>query len=194
MKDAIKKYLKDFYTIEVSDTTIEKFSQSLTHKKFLKGDVVVEFGKPTSKFYILTDGIVGSFVKNKQNNKFIRTLYTNGKVFGALSSLIQENIVSNANYTCLTDCNAFEGDFNDFLALTQTSNEFVLIYNKVLEETYVRTEKKIDDLCLLNATERYLKLLQEIPDICNLLPQYQIANYLNITPVQLSRIRKNLLF
>jgi hypothetical protein len=44
----------------------------------------------------------------------------------------------------------------------------------------------------MNATERYLSLRKQIPNIDNLIPQYQIATYLSITPVQLSRIRNNL--
>ena len=44
----------------------------------------------------------------------------------------------------------------------------------------------------LNALERYLCLKKEIPNIENLIQLNQIANYLNITPVQFSRIRKNI--
>jgi hypothetical protein len=46
---------------------------------------------------------------------------------------------------------------------------------------------------VLNGTERYLKLKKQISGIENLIPQYHIASFLNITPVQLSRIRKDLL-
>jgi hypothetical protein len=46
----------------------------------------------------------------------------------------------------------------------------------------------------LNATESYIKLRKQIPDIDSLIPQYQIASYLSISPVQLSRIRKKLNF
>jgi len=44
----------------------------------------------------------------------------------------------------------------------------------------------------LNATQRYLNLRQCIPNIDDLIPQFQIASFLNITPVQLSRVRKKL--
>jgi len=44
----------------------------------------------------------------------------------------------------------------------------------------------------LNALERYLCLKKEIPNIENLIQLNQIANYLNITPVQFSRIRKKI--
>ncbi|MBL4904660.1 MAG: hypothetical protein JKZ00_01235 [Flavobacteriaceae bacterium] len=53
-------------------------------------------------------------------------------------------------------------------------------------------EKRITELSTLDATARYLKLKNDIPDIDNLIQQYHIAAYLNITPVQLSRIRKEI--
>jgi len=37
-----------------------------------------------------------------------------------------------------------------------------------------------------------LKFKKDNPGIENLIPLYHIASYLNITPVQLSRIRKDL--
>ena len=53
-------------------------------------------------------------------------------------------------------------------------------------------EKRIFDLSSLDAKQRYLKLRKFIPEIDALIPQYHIASYLNITPVQLSRIRKDI--
>ena len=49
----------------------------------------------------------------------------------------------------------------------------------------------MDHLCL-NESERYEILKKRIPDIDNLIPQDQIASYLNITPVQLSRLRREM--
>jgi len=186
IKDYLQKYFND-----VSEETVEVFSSIITSKKFHKGNTIIEQNKPTDKFYVLKSGLVGSFVKNEDNNGFIRTLYTKGNAFGALSSLIKDSI-ANASYECLTNCDVLEADFKDFIKLKETNRDFDILYNKVLEETYLRSEKKMDDLCLLDAKDRYLKLIREIPKITNFLPQYQIANYLSITPVQLSRIRKKL--
>jgi len=193
MKDFIKNYLLQTYQVDISDQNINLLMDMLTYKKFTKKQTIIPHGKPTTNFFILIDGIVGSFVKNTDNKNFIRTLYTKGRAIGALTSLIQKNIVANASYMCLTNCEVLEGDFNDFIKLKETNKDFELIYHRILEETYIRTEKKFDDICSLNAKERFLNLNRDVPDICNLLPQYQIANYLNITPVQLSRIRKQLL-
>jgi len=61
-----------------------------------------------------------------------------------------------------------------------------------LEYVICQNDVRHKELLSMNATERYLSLRKQIPNIDNLIPQYQIATYLSITPVQLSRIRNNL--
>jgi hypothetical protein len=56
----------------------------------------------------------------------------------------------------------------------------------------VEYEKRQLELISMDAKQRYLTLINEIPEIETLIPQYQIASYLSVTPVQLSRIRKKI--
>ena len=65
-------------------------------------------------------------------------------------------------------------------------NEFV---RKVLEERFVSLHELFTSQILDSPEERYLKLLKERPDIIQRIPQHQIATFLGITPVSLSRIR-----
>ena len=51
---------------------------------------------------------------------------------------------------------------------------------------------KLDNLFIEGFNKSYLKLIGQIPEINDLIPQFHIASYLGITPVQLSRIRKKL--
>lgn len=78
------------------------------------------------------------------------------------------------------------------MELANQNPDVLKLYTKVIEQDFLFQEQRVLDLSLLNATERYLKLQKEISNIENILPQYHIASYLNITPVQLSRIRKDL--
>ncbi len=64
---------------------------------------------------------------------------------------------------------------------------------KILQHLYDDLQKTIINLGTLNAKERYLKLLKRISGIEDLIPQYQIASFLGITPIQLSRIRKSII-
>jgi len=64
----------------------------------------------------------------------------------------------------------------------------------IAEQTLIELRKKMDDLTLLNAKDRYLNLIKNSPKIIKKIPQHYIASYLGIKPESLSRIRKNLYF
>ncbi len=59
----------------------------------------------------------------------------------------------------------------------------------LMEKAYVKLVELSIDLQTLSATERYLKMLQDYPEIFQKVPLYHIANYLGIAPKSLSRIR-----
>jgi CRP-like cAMP-binding protein len=66
------------------------------------------------------------------------------------------------------------------------------VARKLAEMLFVLKGKKEAELLLYDATERYLRFVQENPDLEKRLNQYHIASYLNIAPESLSRIRAGL--
>jgi CRP-like cAMP-binding protein len=60
------------------------------------------------------------------------------------------------------------------------------------EQTHLGIRKKIDQLTLFSAEERYLDLLRNRPKVIKRVPQHYIASYLGIKPQSLSRIRKRI--
>ena len=181
--------LSEFHPL--SDSSKKEILSILEYKKFNKKDKLADLGEIPSQFYILTSGIVRSYVTDERGKEFIRSLYIPLRAVGAFSSLIEEKPVEIV-YDCLTDCEVLVGDFTKYKELAEKNIELSLLYNKVLERVFIRMEKRIFELSVLDAKQRYLKLKKHIPEIENLIPQYHIASYLNITPVQLSRIRKDL--
>ena len=69
-------------------------------------------------------------------------------------------------------------------------HSFALWYIRLVELHYVtQIEDRVSDLQLLDAKQRYQKLLLQSPDINNRVSLKHIASYLNITQETLSRIR-----
>jgi CRP-like cAMP-binding protein len=124
----------------------------------------------------------------KENNKnfFLPISFT-----GSLTALIK-NEPSKLIYEALTDCKVYEVDYFEFIKLSRSNIQISQLYIRALESSFVKNEIRQLELISLNATERYLKIRKDIPNIDVLIPQYQIASYLSITNVQLSRIRKKL--
>jgi len=74
--------------------------------------------------------------------------------------------------------------------LFSTSLHWQVFKNHLLQKVFFNITQHNADLAMLNAKERYYKLMSERPDLVNRVPQYYIAAYLGIKPESLSRIRK----
>jgi CRP-like cAMP-binding protein len=61
---------------------------------------------------------------------------------------------------------------------------------KVAEYLICCFEERVSAFILQSPEERYRHLVENQPDLLQRIPQHYIANYLGITPVSLSRIRK----
>lgn len=188
--DFISQFINTYHQ-ELSPKSRAIFESYTKIKTLKKGDILVNEGKIQKKFYILKSGIIRSYVLGLNDKKHTRTIYLPISTSGSLTSLLTKE-PSDSIYDCLTDVEILSGNFDAFIASTKENHEIALLYNKILESIFIRTEKRVNELSTLNATERYLKLKLEIPEIENLIPQYQIASYLNVSAVQLSRIRKEM--
>jgi CRP-like cAMP-binding protein len=169
----------------------DKLISLIKVKELKKGDNIVDVGEIPNEFYILKSGVIRSFYTDEKGKEYIRHIFTPFKAAGALGALILDK-PSKLSYDCLLDCEVYVFNFKEFKCLIEKDHAICRLYASVLEVIFLTLESKIYDLSVLNATERYLKLKKQNPDIENLIPQYHIASYLNITPVQLSRIRKEI--
>jgi len=68
-----------------------------------------------------------------------------------------------------------------------------LLRSMIAEENLFIIEGIVSFLLLNSPEERYSNLLQHNPEILKRIPQHQIATYLGISPVSLSRIRKRII-
>lgn len=183
----IKEIIAEF--CDLSEESEKKLFSILTTKKFKRGDVIAAKGEIPVHFFVLKSGVARSFFSNETEKQYTRTLYFPVSTIGAFSALVL-NKPSQLTYDCLTDCEVYYGDFSELKKLIKLHNDIAVLYSKILEFVYLRMEKRIYELSALDSKERYKSLKKKVPMIENLIPQYQIASYLNITPVQLSRIRK----
>jgi CRP-like cAMP-binding protein len=67
-------------------------------------------------------------------------------------------------------------------------------FGRLMAEYYVCCyEERVASFLTETPEERYLKMLQTSKDVMQRIPQHFVANYLGVTPVSLSRIKRRLL-
>lgn len=177
---------------DVDETTTNKFINLAKIKYYKKNDTIVNAGDYQSNFYILRSGIAKSYYFDNDGKIHIRNFFTTMATTGDIGALLTKK-PARLYYDCFTDCELYEISYDEFIKLVETDHQFSKMFCTMLSKIVLLFESKIYDLSVLNATQRYLKLRNDLPEIEKIVPQYLIASYLNITPVQLSRIRKDII-
>jgi CRP-like cAMP-binding protein len=80
--------------------------------------------------------------------------------------------------------------YNKLQELTRTSYEFCQLMFSFLEHSLILSQRKADTLRFESAKERYLRTLNDHPDLVRRAPLHYLASYLQMTPETLSRVRK----
>ena len=185
----IHKYLNSLNPISKKNVELLLGQSEIIHVK--ANTAIVDFGDKPESVFMLTKGVVRSFILLESGKEVTKTLFTPIDLFSSFTSLLNQTS-SKFCYQALTDCEILVINFLKFREISNKNMDLLKLYVGYLEKVFSINEEKHLEILSKGAKERYLGLRERIPNIDNLVPQYQIAAYLNITPVQLSRIRSQL--
>lgn len=171
----------------------QELIQPLFRFKSVKKNTILCAVKDTPRdFYFINSGIVRAFIETPKGATFNKSIFIENQFAGPMSALIL-NKPSRVTYEALTDCELIMVDYNELMKLCHKNHDLLKLSYRLLEIYFVSLENRTLNLGTLNAKERYLGLKNKIKYLENRIPQYHIASLLGITPIQLSRIRKDLL-
>ena len=177
---------------QIDEAAFKKLQGIASYRILRKNEIVAREGEiPSPSVYMLISGVMRAYISTESGKQYNKKLFVPKSFVGPLTAIITKR-PSKLTYETLTECKVIETNFETFLGMCKTDIQLSNLYNKVLENIFMEYERRSLELMSLNATERYLNLRKRIPNIDELIPQFQIASFLNITPVQLSRVRKKL--
>ncbi|WP_281846518.1 Crp/Fnr family transcriptional regulator [Olleya namhaensis] len=185
----IHDYITSFYPM--SNASFNQMLDASDCRELKAGDILVDSGDVPSKIYMLNKGVMRSFVRLESGKEVTKSLFLPIIIFASFDALLNQS-PSSSIYEALTDCDICVLEYFEFKSLCNSNTEILGFYAKFLETLICEKDKKHIELLTMGGKARYLNLRKMIPNIDNLIPQYQIAKYLSITPVQLSRIRAKL--
>lgn len=141
--------------------------------------------------YFVNSGLLKSVYITHDGREFIKTFVTTNDFIGSLSSL-RDDAPNTFILKCIEDSFLTRIKYAALLEASQTNLEFANVIIQMLLNLIIKKEKRAHDFLCLSAEERYIKMRQETPDLLNRIKQTDIAGYLGITPVALSRIKARL--
>ncbi|MCP4022937.1 MAG: Crp/Fnr family transcriptional regulator [Desulfobacteraceae bacterium] len=184
------KFFKNILNIvNISEATLIQFSRLFQLRQYQAKEYFIMIEDTDNIIGFLAEGIMRSYIIDFDGNEAnLRFVLPNDFVKGSFAS----GIPSPVNIQCIESCSLYVANWGDLMELTQSSNELKTYFNSLLSKGHSKTIELLSSLIRLNAKDRYLLFIKKFPNLIDRLPHYLIANHLGITPVQLSRIRKNL--
>jgi len=171
-----------------------EIAELLTHferKKIKKKTCLLSAGKTAREVYILITGCIRLFYV-KDGKDISAYFFTENNFAGAYDSFISQK-PSRHSIETLEDCEILSISHKPFLELFDKFPKMNEFMRRVLEERFVSLHDLFTSQILDSTEQRYLKLKKERPDLINRIPQHQLATFLGMTPVSLSRIKNRIL-
>lgn len=176
--------------IRLNDDEFRYFVSRLSVTQVLAKELWQLEGVIGSKIAFVNKGLLRHYY-NKDGEEVTAQFYFETDWVGDLMShLIQEPSKMNIQALETTELFVlFIEDIQDLFIRIPALEKFDRLYSqRVAIQLYHREYSFLVD----SPEERYLKLLQEKPNLVERIPQYYLAQYLGIRPESLSRIRKRL--
>lgn len=158
---------------------------------YSQGESVNEVGKIDQYIRFLIAGAVRGYIVDKMGKETTTVFIANpgGVIAG---SRMLDGSASEIGFKVIRDSEIFSISVDTVLKLRVQYQEIMDIYMMMLAQaaSYHWETKKM--LYLKSARERYEWFLKHYPELIDSVNHYDIASFLNITPVTLSRIRRDL--
>ncbi|GGG16278.1 Crp/Fnr family transcriptional regulator [Pontibacter amylolyticus] len=185
MVQTIEQAIRQLYPI--SDTSFGQLTALMQRQELPKGSILFREGEVSHKVFFIERGIARAFCyRNDQEVTFW---------FGAENEMLLSYYSYVANKPGYETVELLENAVVHAIDLARLQDlylnniELANWGRKLAEYELIKTEERFMVFQFQSATERYKALLEQSPGLIQRVPLNQIASYLGVTQVTLSRIR-----
>lgn len=174
--------------VEIPSEEDEKLRKHLRHVSIPKGTYYLNAGQIPRRFGFIHQGLCRYLYIDHKGTEYTKNFVPEGQFVNSYSAM-KAGKPSHMYIEALEDCIIEDINYADWEAIRSGHpcwNQLLVI---MLEKAFAVKEKRERELLLLEAGERYQLFINEFPDLIHRVRQHQIASYLGISPVSLSRIR-----
>jgi CRP-like cAMP-binding protein len=164
-----------------------ELSARLKSKTFKKGQLINKQGQICRKLYFINKGLVKHYYHHK-NRTFIIRFFSEHNVFTVLDSFVRQTPAEFMTIA-LEDSELTYLDDQDVEALCRNHHSFETFIRKTFSMAAVINLKRIKEMFDADATELYKSFVKENKHLLPRISLGDIASYLGISQVSLSRIR-----
>lgn len=184
----IREYYERIINLKESDWTY--IASHFRKRVFAKGQAITRKGETEKYLSFIEEGMVRFYIPDEENELTFNFSFSREFTCAYDSFLTQTP--SAYELQALSDTTIWSITYDDLQSVYANTQAGNYLGRFAAEQLYLAKSKRELSLLKYNATERYLQLFKEQPDIIRQIPLRYIASYIGITPQALSRIRRQI--
>lgn len=185
----LRQQMNRLYEIPVEQ--FDLFFDLIRTQTVCGGDYFVQAGQMTTDFGFISKGIFRFYYMDKHGVEYVKSFCVEGDFIASYSALLRSE-PSIIFIQALEDSELLLLPYADFVQLQAQHPCWAHVSRRFTEELYIKKEDRERQFLLEDAESRYRKFLASYPNIEKRVKQYDIASFLGVTPVTLSRIRRKM--
>lgn len=151
-------------------------------------EALSEAGVIADRLGFVVQGLIRKLHVTERGKRVVRGFGGPGSVVGAYASLLTQQ-PSHLRVEALEPTRLFVLPWSEIDALYARHLCWQIVGRRIAETNLVERELRAHELLTASATERYRRFCETHSELLPRLRDYDIASYLGITPVSLSRLR-----
>ncbi len=173
----------------LSQEATDDISECLFTKSYEKGGLLLKAGEICKKLYFIDEGLTKTCFA-KDDKEFIMRFFPENSLFTVVNSF-EMQAPSTYDITALEKTSVTYILKSDLNILCKKHHSIETAFRKLLSIATINMMKRISEMLEDSATERYNHFLKDSGHLLQRISLGDLASYLGITQVSLSRIRAN---
>lgn len=172
----------------------KEFEESKIHfcmVNLKKGDFFLEHGKVSRNIAFVNRGSLRTYYLNHNGEEITACFRTENSIVSSYRSFILQE-ASQLSIIAIEDTELIVIDYDKLQKLYRSSKTWQCVGRLIAEQEYINMEQYASVLNQESAKEKYLRLLEEQPEVINKCKVEHIATYLGVSRRTLSRIRQEI--
>ena len=174
--------------VNLTQDEINLLLEYITHRKYLKGQYVIQQGDICRFESFVIKGCLKTFYVDNEGQEHVVLFAIENWWTADLGSFLTQK-PADYNVQCIENTEVIQFSFDKLELLYQKITKLERFFRIIIQKAFVASEKRIIRNFSLSAKERYIEFKNTYPQIEQRVPQYLIASYLGITKEFLSKIR-----
>lgn len=163
-------------------------AQSSEPIELRKGEKVFTQGELSDSIYYVQTGLLKAYYVTEDGREFIKSFIAENDIIGNLTALASGTACT-FSLICLEPTKLIRLPYKVLVSQAEQDLKAANMIIQLLIKLAMKKERREHEFLCLSAEERYQSLMVNSPELLIRVTQNDIARYLGITPVGLSRIR-----